>query len=411
MNEFRNNLTSADVHRQLTARVKNYNESHQQYLFKMIEIAKQGDVSENSLLDYVIAGIQDSEVNKSLLYCATTISEFKIKLQLYVKGKSRMHISEPGISKVSNGTASNHNTGNMQRDSMLGVSNTVIRCFSCESKTQQHRECPDLDKGPKCFACRYFGHKSTGNSKETQTKRTNNDEKPQVYQVSSVNTDERIFKEINVLGIKTLALIDTGCDLNLCRQTLVKGIDAINIEVSLSGPAGTKFCTKQKFITELEVDNATYIVEVYSVPDEDLICDFIIGRSLFQTNAELKISPGVIDINKIAIETNEFDIGSREHYPVICSMISNYEPFTIETTPIKTKIIVNDDEPIYQRSRRLSPKEKAFVENQVVEWIEEGIIRPSSDYASPIVIVPKKDGTFRVCIDYRRLNSKIIKDR
>jgi hypothetical protein len=44
MNEFRNNLTSADVHRQLTARVKNYDESHQQYLFKMMEIAKQGDV-------------------------------------------------------------------------------------------------------------------------------------------------------------------------------------------------------------------------------------------------------------------------------------------------------------------------------------------------------------------------------
>jgi hypothetical protein len=72
-------------------------------------------------------------------------------------------------------------------------------------------------------------------------------------------------------------------------------------------------------------------------------------------------------------------------------MITNYEPCTIETTPIKTKIIVNDDKPIYQRSRRLSPKEKVFVENQVVEWIEEGIIRPScSDYASPIVLAPKK---------------------
>jgi len=142
------------------------------------------------------------------------------------------------------------------------------------------------------------------------------------------------------------------------------------------------------------------------------MCDFIIGRSLFQTNAELKISPGVIEINKITIETNEFDIGSREHYTVISSMIYNYAPCTIETTPIKTKIIVKDEEPIYQRPRCLSPKEKAVVESQVTEWIEKGIIRPScSDYTSPIVIVPKKNGTFRVCIDYRRLNSKTIKDR
>lgn len=171
MNEFCNNLTSADVHRQLTARIQNYDKTHQQYLFKMIEIAKQEDVSEDSLLDYVIAGIQDSEVNKSLLYGATTIGKFKIKLQLYVKKKSRMHISEPGISKVFNGAANNLNASNINQNLMSGVLNTIIRCYNFGSKTHQHRECPDLDKGPKCFACRSFGHKSTGcPDKETQSK-------------------------------------------------------------------------------------------------------------------------------------------------------------------------------------------------------------------------------------------------
>jgi len=84
--------------------------------------------------------------------------------------KSRMQISESGIFRVSNSAASNHNTDNMQQNVMSGFSNTVIRCFNCGSKTHQHRECPDLDKGPKCFACRSFGHKSTEcPNKETQT--------------------------------------------------------------------------------------------------------------------------------------------------------------------------------------------------------------------------------------------------
>lgn len=73
----------------------------------------------------------------------------------------------------------------------------------------------------------------------------------------------------------------------------------------------------------------------------------------------------MIEINKITIKTNEFDIGSKEHYPVISNMISNYAPCVIGTIPIKTKIIVKDEKSIYQWSRRLSPREKAVVENQV----------------------------------------------
>ena len=49
---------------------------------------------------------------------------------------------------------------------------------------------------------------------------------------------------------------------------------------------------------------------------------------------------------------------------------------------------------------------------QIQEWIDEGIVQPSlSEYGSPIVLVRKKDGTIRVCIDFRKMNQIILKDR
>ena len=67
--------------------------------------------------------------------------------------------------------------------------------------------------------------------------------------------------------------------------------------------------------------------------------------------------------------------------------------------------------PRRQTLRRTSPEQRAEIERQVKELKERDLIRPSdSAWASPVVLVGKKDGSKRLCIDYRKLNEVTEKD-
>ena len=63
------------------------------------------------------------------------------------------------------------------------------------------------------------------------------------------------------------------------------------------------------------------------------------------------------------------------------------------------------------RQYRMSPAEMAEVKRQLDEYLEKGFIRPStSPYGAPILFARKKDGTLRMCVDYRALNKNTKKD-
>lgn len=75
------------------------------------------------------------------------------------------------------------------------------------------------------------------------------------------------------------------------------------------------------------------------------------------------------------------------------------------TRTVTHRIALKHNRPIRSPPYRVSDEKKRIIQDQVEEMLRDGIIRPStSPYASPVVLVPKKDGTLRFCADYRRIN-------
>lgn len=95
-NEFADKVSSAQLHEQLAKRKLKKEETVQEYYLVMKELASRGKIEQESLIQYVIDGIQDDTNNKLMLYGAKKLEDFKERLKVYET------IRRKGVEKTKN---------------------------------------------------------------------------------------------------------------------------------------------------------------------------------------------------------------------------------------------------------------------------------------------------------------------
>ena len=136
---------------------------------------------------------------------------------------------------------------------------------------------------------------------------------------------------------------------------------------------------------------------------------FVRESTTEQERAQLSVCP--IDLSAVECtpeQREKLETLFRKH----ASVFTENENDLGYTETVKHKIPTINQVPVAQPYRRISPNQFQEAKDHIRRLLDGGIIREShSPYAVPIVLVRKKDGSLRLCVDYRRLNSKTVRDQ
>ena len=123
-----------------------------------------------------------------------------------------------------------------------------------------------------------------------------------------------------------------------------------------------------------------------------------------QDNPEYELPDGAINPSLIRVDIKQVESFQKKVFNmrIFASTIRELE----ECTLLLYQLHLTDYKPIYTPPYRKSEKERLIERKEVEEMLKWGIIRViTSPWSSPNILIPKPDGTFRLCTDFRRVNA------
>lgn len=393
------------IRRRFESRKWQFGETFSEYYTDKLILGERAAVSEQEFVEYAVDGIPDRRIREMAI-----MNQFRSRADLLRAMRGiQLEKREENESAAAKGKR------------------TTNRCYNCNSVGHFAADCKKVkrEKGT-CYGCGDAAHR-IADCPKNKKKSTKNNDYVRKYLITSkeAGTNFKYFAD---------CLIDSGSPISFVKQSLVpENLNIENDELVFYGINKSHMNSFGKFKVKVHLINKNVEIDLLVVSEDTMRYNVVLGRDfLKEANSKLIIDDEVLPIDgfnnydqheqeimAIDMETNNVDlnIGANISENDSKSLHKLFQSIYIKgKRPIENlvksemKLILENHKPFNCPPRRLSYAEKQKLQIVLDEYLEKGIIRPSeSEHASPIVLVPKKTGEIRMCVDFRQLNKNTAK--
>ena len=154
-----------------------------------------------------------------------------------------------------------------------------------------------------------------------------------------------------------------------------------------------------------------------TVPPLSTIAQLAVSLQILSHSVSSKPSPSESSSTTLKLEFGESPVPAEWKSRITEKLKQIPEVFSLSDTDfgrtdkVKHHIKLHDETPFKHRARPIHPHDIEAVRQHLRDLLEAGVIQESeSSFSSPIVVVRKKNGDIRLCVDYRKLNLQTVKD-